>query len=157
MKIIVNNQTNKVTNFGDGVIPSSEEQLIDKNVDLTVWKGYKIVYNSLRKTFEKIDGFQTWNNSTRIEHPADDLIGYNTEENRLEFYIKLVDTWYFLWSEYIAITPTPLPPYFLENFETGWLIEGTFTNIFNELFETEWFIINSFSGLFIEDFQGIDW
>lgn len=103
------------------------------------------------------ENFPTWINSTKEEHPSRNIFGYNTEENRLEFYILSLDTWFYLWSEYIAITPSPLPPYFLEDFETGWLIEGTFINIFNELFETNWFIDNIFTGLFTENFQGIDW
>ena len=105
----------------------------------------------------KIFNFDNWTNITKELHPSDNKFGYNTEKNRLEFYVKFLDKWFYLWSEFITITETPAPPYFLENFETGWLIEGTFTKIFEELFENNWFVDNLFSELFIEDFQGIDW
>ena len=158
MKILIDKITNKIINYGNDVNSSSDnEYVVNIATDLSIWQGSKIFYNSVRRTFEKGDGFQSWNNTTRIEHPVEDLIGYNTEKNRIEFYIKELDKWLYLWSEFIAITEIPTIPYFLEDFETGWLVEGTFNNIFDELFETEWFIDNFFTGLFAENFQGIDW
>lgn len=118
------------------------------------------------------ENFPTWINSTKEEHPSKNTFGYNTEENRLEFYILSLDTWFYLWSEYIAITPSPLPPYFTENFESGWFIDNTFiflftedleigwftNNLFNQLFvenlESNWFINNTFNQLFTETFEG---
>jgi len=161
MKILINRLTNEIINSGNDVIPSSSDEYITEiGADLSLWRGYEIFYNPIRRTFErgnKLYNFQSWNNTTRIEHPENDLLGYNTERTRLEFYIKSLDHWFYLWSEFIVITETPTLPYFWENFETGWLIEGTFTNIFSELFETNWFVDNPFTGLFAENFQGIDW
>jgi len=158
MKILINKQTNKIVNFGtDNIIPSSEEELIGRNINLSAWKGSKIIYNSLRKTFEKTEGFQTWNNNTRIEHPATDLIGYNIESNRIEFYIQELDKWLYLWSEFIAITEIPTSPYFAEDFESGWFINNIFNQLFTEDLEIDWFISNNFSQLFTEQFETGGW
>jgi hypothetical protein len=98
--------------------------------------------------------FPTWTNSTKEEHPSRNTFGYNTEENRLEFYIKELDKWLYLWSEFIAITEVPTIPYFLETFETGWFIDNTFSQLFIEDLETNWFINNIFNQIFIESFEG---
>ena len=53
MKILIDKITNKVINSGKEIIPSSEQYVIDRDVDLSTWKDYEIFYNPIRGTFEK--------------------------------------------------------------------------------------------------------
>lgn len=100
--------------------------------------------------------FEKWTDSTRELQPRENKFGYNIDKNRLEFYIESLDKWFYLWSEFIAITEEPVAPYFSENFETMWFIQNNFIQIFQDLFEDNWFIDNLFNQLFIETFEG-DW
>lgn len=157
MKILIDKTTNKIIASGNDVIPSSDNEYIANIAsDLSIWRGSKIFYDPIRRTFEKGDGFQSWNNTTRIEHPIEDLIGYNTEANRIEFYIKSIDRWLYLSSEFIAITEIPSTPHYTEDFENGWFVDNIFTSLFIEDLEIGWFINNSFSQLFTEDLE-LNW
>jgi hypothetical protein len=98
--------------------------------------------------------FENWNNTTKPIDSNKNELGFNTDENRLEFYIAEFKKWFYLWSEFIAITESPNPPYFTENFNSGWFENNNFSQLFIESFETDWFIQNLFNSLFIESFEG---
>jgi hypothetical protein len=97
--------------------------------------------------------FDNWNNATKPIDSYKNELGFNTDENRLEFYIASLHKWFYLWSEFIAITESPLPPYFIENFNLGWFENNSFNSLFLEDFENNWFIDNLFSQLFLEDLE----
>jgi hypothetical protein len=96
-----------------------------------------------------------WTNATRPSAFKVDTAGYNTEEKRVEIYIKEVDTWYYLWQGVIYVEPPAGPAIFSENFESGWLLPGAFTQLFVDLFESGWFVDHVFSSIFVENFEGV--
>ena len=156
MKILINKITKEIVDSGNNVNASSDKDIAYISADLSSWVGYEIFYNPIKRTFErgcKLSNFQSWNNTTKIEHPTGDVIGYNTELTRIEFYIKSLDQWFYLWSEFIAITEIPTPPYYTEDFETGWFIDNTFVSLFTEDLETNWFTQNLFIQLFSDDLE----
>lgn len=125
----------------------------------------------IRKLFISI----VWTDLTREEHPSKDLIGYNTEHKRIEYYIHSQDQWYYMWADEIGGIPVPPPVLFSDDFETGWvissiylqvfndnfeigwLVPGPYTNLFNDNFETGWTIINPYTTIFSELFNESDW
>uniref|UniRef100_A0A6M3KKF4 Uncharacterized protein n=1 Tax=viral metagenome TaxID=1070528 RepID=A0A6M3KKF4_9ZZZZ len=103
--------------------------------------------------------FKDWTDATREEHPDESVIGYNTEQHRIEFYIKELDEWFYLWSEFIAITTEPQPPYFTDNFNSGWFTDNPFDFLYSDNFNSGWFTDNSgeFVERFTEGFENGGW
>jgi len=100
--------------------------------------------------------FKNWTNLTKPVNSYKDEFGFNITENRLEFYIVDLEKWFYLWSEYVAITEQPTAPYFSENFESDWFVSNQFIKIYEEFFEDGWFVDNIFNFIFAENFE-IGW
>jgi len=96
---------------------------------------------------------RTWTDTTRIAHPSENVMGYNTERKRIEFYIKSEDKWYYKWQNEVGSIPDNLPTIFFDSFEDEWFVDNTFTKLFEDLFENEWFADNIFTQLFIDNFE----
>lgn len=94
----------------------------------------------------------TWTEQTRDDEPARNLIGYNIEKNRLEFYFREENQWYYMWQNEISIEKPFPPPFFAEDFE-NWLIEHNFASEFSENFEMNWLMYQPFSQIFADAFD----
>lgn len=118
----------------------------------------------------------TWTDETREAHPSKDIIGYNTEKKRCEFYIKITDKWYYEWNDLINLDiPGSLPSLFSDNFIEDWFEDNIYTELFTEdfnsqwredniftkimqdNFQTGWFENNVFSNIFQEQFEDVSW
>ena len=95
-----------------------------------------------------------WTNATRPVDPGADLVGYNEEEQRPEVWVEANGLWYYLWQGEVEAEPPTGPAIFSDNFESGWLLPGAFTQLFIDLFESGWFIDHPFSSIFVENFEG---
>lgn len=101
--------------------------------------------------------YEFWTDDTRPKIPRNNIIGYNSEHNRIEFYNQELGKYFYLYVNEINIENPDLPTLFSDFFESGWLIDNLFIKIYGELFENNWFIDNIFNNLFIEHFEGLDW
>jgi len=62
MKIIIENETNKILRYGEDVEPNIGEYMIERDVDFSEWKDYEIYFRPIRGTFKKGDHkkFREW-------------------------------------------------------------------------------------------------
>lgn len=97
-----------------------------------------------------------WTNTSRLANPGTDIIGYNTEMNRPELYMKADNIWYYLWQGVVGIIPPTSPSIFSDDFETGWMPTGAVSTLFSDNFETGWTTSGEFGALFSDDFE-IGW
>lgn len=81
---------------------------------------------------------RTWSDVTRLAHLNRNVLGFNTDKKRLEFYSKDLDKWFYLYGlEEIISYPVYLYLHLIEDFETGWVdLTRQFNSVFNESFET---------------------
>lgn len=72
----------------------------------------------------------TWDEGIPEGAVDENLIGYNTSQNRIEFHKS--GKKYFLWASEICDVPEPSPVGFTDNFETDWNITGIFNPQYEE-------------------------
>jgi len=111
-----------------------------------------------------------WTNITRPSNPVEDLLGYNTEEQRPELYVVDDARWYYLWQAPVSGGGPSEPSLFTDGFEVGWFTDRQFnqlmsdgfdwptgaegwTQLYADSFEIEWFNLREFAQLATEGFE----